>query len=76
MPHLSKPKYSLIPRKDLKPSTWYLGDGRSGLVPALWTGEFFASVGYSWGQYEIDQYKYGAQGFSPYQEIIDAKSTQ
>lgn len=74
MPLLSRPKYYTIPESALKPHRWYLGAGRGGLIPALWTGTYFVTVGFSWGQFAVDEYKYGDSGFSPYKEIENVES--
>ncbi len=53
-----------IPRDQLKPGHWYVGEGRLGPL-AMWTGKLFVGPGYSMSEWLLDEMQYGERGFSP-----------
>jgi hypothetical protein len=63
----------MIKKEDLEQGAWYYGDGRLGPV-AKWDGTMFVSIGYSWGQHEINHMVYGDKGYSPH-AVIDSSFT-
>jgi hypothetical protein len=63
----------MIPKDELEQGAWYYGDGRLGPV-AQWNGLHFQSIGYSWGQHQIDTMEYGDKGYTP-MAVIDKTFT-
>lgn len=60
---------SKIPKYDLKPNTFYIGEGRCIAGIAMWTGWNFVGIGVSFNIYEVSHMEYGDKGFSPYKEV-------
>lgn len=57
-----------VPKEQLKPGRWYVGEGRLGPL-AMWTGVLFVGPSYSLGFWELGEMDYGSRGFSPYWEF-------
>jgi hypothetical protein len=61
-----------IPKEQLKPGHWYVGEGRLGPL-AMWTGKLFVGPGFSMGFWELGEMDYGSRGFSPYWEFNEQR---
>ena len=62
-----------IPQDELKPFTWYHGEGRFIGGIGYWTGNRFVGLNVAFSQYEIAEACYGERGFSPYVEVLCQK---
>jgi hypothetical protein len=62
----------MIPRDSLQRFHWYEGSGRFEGVPecAMWTGEHFVGLGFSFGEWTAEEADYGERGFEPTRAVM------
>lgn len=61
--------FTVINIDKLKPSRWYIGRGRNSNV-ALWDGEFFITVGTSFGRFEVKYESYYTDDGGTFQPFL------
>jgi len=61
----------MIPKEDLEPMRYYVGEGRFMGEPCvgMWDGTVFVGLGTAWSMYEANTAEYGDRGFTPLRSI-------